>query len=241
MSMLSVPCAGGHQHVRIDGKYTKPGAVYHPQVAERIASCFAPALKKQRVGNEEVQRPKLESVVINDLLLADGWETLAHWFWSKPGHINVLESRAFVALEKRLLDQGGNRRFNVFLDSRVAKGAHAKGRSSALSLRPSLLRSCSYQIAGNLYPAYGFAPTRLNTADAPSRDKEAAPSARFSILEVLSSQEVVTVHSHQFSRAAANWIRLYILACICFCPGAAACAADSTRILPRGIGLSSRP
>ena len=117
-------------------------------------------------------------------------------------------------------------RFNVLLDSRVAKGAHAKGRSAAYSLRPSLLRSCAYQIAGNLHPAYGFAPTRLNTADAPSREKEALPGAKLSVVSALNFEEVATVHSHQFSRAAGNWIRLYLLVCIGLCPGAAASSVD---------------
>ena len=223
---LRVPCPGNHSHVRIEGKYTKASAVYHPQVAAHIAKCFQKAVRRLYSFEEDSSSTRLESIVVNDLLVQDGWSTLADWAWKRTGHINVLESRAFVALERRLLEDGGDRRFVALLDSRVAKGAHAKGRSSALALRPSLLRSCSYQVAGNLYPSYGFAPTRLNTADAPSRDKDFPMPAEASITDALTREEIATLHSHQFSRTAANWIRLYLLVVICLCPGATASAVD---------------
>ena len=97
MARLRVPCPGGHQHVRIAGKYTKPSAVYHPGVAAHIAACFAEALARSDAEADVPEGPRLESLVINDILLQDGWSTLAHWHWRKPGHINILESRAFVA------------------------------------------------------------------------------------------------------------------------------------------------
>ena len=220
MKRLMVPCPGGHQHVRIEGKFTKPSAVYRPGVARCIAQCFAAALRKQGPF-QEPPSSALESVVLNDLLLQGGWSTVADWAWSKPGHINILESRAFVALERRLLDGGGDCRFVALLDSRVAKGAHAKGRSSCHALRPSLLRSCAYQVAGNIHPSFGFAPTRLNTADAPSRDKDFLEPAGHSVLKGFSPGEIATLHARQFSRASANWIRLYLLVVLCLCPGVA--------------------
>ena len=225
MEMLRIPCPGGHSHVRIEGKLTKASAVYHPGVAHRIAECFAKALKSSK-SDDAVSATSLESVVINDLLLQEGWQTFAHWWWSKPGHINIFESRAFVGLERRLLDLGGDRRFTALLDSRVAKGAHAKGRSSSRALRPSLLRSCSYQIAGNIYPSFGFAPTRINTADAPSRDRDFPEAADHSLISALTPEEISSLHSRQFSRANANWIRLCLLVFICLCPGANAVTGD---------------
>ena len=217
-SLLSVPCPGNHRHVKIEGKYTKVSAIYHPGVAKRLAHVFGLALRDHEALSLDSEKPKFESIILNDLLSQDGWSTLTSWEWKKQGHINVLESRAFVALEKKLLDRGGDRRFVALLDSRVAKGAHSKGRSSARALRPSLLRSCSYLVAGNLHPGLGFAPTRLNTADAPSRDKELPLPAHHSILDFLSSSEIAHLHSHQFSKASASWIRLYLLAVIFLCP-----------------------
>lgn len=158
------------------------------------------------------------SVVLNDMLQASGWEVEAEWNWSQPGHINVLESRSLIALYCSLILEGGNLRFPALLDSRVAKGAHAKGRSSARVLRPSLLRGCAYTLAGNLHPSLGFAPTRLNTADAPTRDRDLPVPATLSILDFLSPAQAIDLHSRQFSRGAAGWIRLYILAVACLCP-----------------------
>ena len=181
-----------------------------------IARQIKAALQTQPTEGKDT-RPCHESVVINDILLQPGWETGAAWNWNCPGHINVLEGRSFVSLEKELVRQGGDRRFCALLDSRVAKGAHAKGRSSA-----SLLRSCSYQISGNIHPSYGFAPTRLNTAEAPSRDSELPRPAEVSILDCMTSSKISALHAHQFSRATANWIRLYLLVVICSCPVEAA-------------------
>lgn len=151
MEEMHVPCPGGHHHVKIKGKYTKGSAIYHPGLAEFIAKKLFEALMSKEVA-ADVEAPKLESVFLNDLLSADGWRVLASWSWSKPAHINVLESRSLVELCKYLTLGGGDRRLNALLDSRVAKGAHAKGRSSSTMLRPSLLRSCAYMIAGNLHP-----------------------------------------------------------------------------------------
>ena len=192
MEMLHVPCPGGHSHVRIEGKLTKASAVYHPGVAQRIAECFAKALRGLEV-EDSTSATNLESVVLNDVLLQDGWQTLAHWWWSKPGHINILESRAFVGLEKRLLDLGGD-----------------------------------------TYPSFGFAPTRINTADAPSRDRDFPEAARHSLLSALASEEISSLHSRQFSRATANWIRLYLLVVFCLCPGVGAVTVGrpSSCILP---------
>ena len=189
-------------------------------------------------AEDAVSATSLESVVINDLLLQEGWQTFAHWWWSKPGHINILQSRAFVGLERRLLDLGGDRRFTALLDSRVAKGAHAKGRSSSRALRPSLLRSCSYQIAGNIYPSFGFAPTRINTADAPSHDRDFPEAADHSLISALTPEQISSLHSRQFSRANANWIRLCLLVFICLCPGVSAATVDRhSSCTPPGFGI----
>ena len=219
MQELQIPCPGNHQHVKIEGKLTAASAVYHPNVAKKIAEQFAAALKAKDDEEHLPQKTKLESVVINDLLCQGGWETLAAWDWKQTGHINVLESRAFVGLAKNLVDKGGDRRFTALLDSRVAKGAHGKGRSSSFAMTPSLQKAASYFIAGNLHPSLGFAPTRLNTADAPTRLRELPQSAFHSVIDFLSSSEISSLHAHQFSRASANWIRLYLLVVIIMCPG----------------------
>ena len=161
---LTVRCSGGHRHVRIEGKYTKASAIYAPGVAKLIADCFSKALS-EKIGQEDPSVSGLESVIINDILLSRTWTTTSVWAWKHLGHINVLESHAYVALLNALAKRGGSLRFNAFLDSRVAKGAHGKGRSSARSLKRSLKKASALTIAGNLHPSFGFAPTTLNTAE----------------------------------------------------------------------------
>ena len=152
--------------------------------------------------------------ILND---QSDWRVDAAWFWSQAGHINELESRSLVALFRALVQEGGDSCFSALLDSRVAKGAHAKGRSSARALRPSLLRA--YVLAGNFHPALGVAPTRLNTADAPTRDRPLPGPAEHLILDFLSPQHVASLNSRQFSKGVSGWIRLYILVIFCLCPG----------------------
>ena len=226
MEELQVPCPGSHHHVRIQGKFTKASSTYHPGLAKFLAGKIQQAL----FHKEECEKRRevcIESAVINDLLLKPGWEVLGQGHWKQAGHINVLESRAHVALLKHLVIEGGDIRFNTALDSRVAKGAHAKGRSSARSLKPSLCRAAALTVAGNLHPSLGFAPARPNTADAPTRDRQLPSPASQSILDFLSTDQIAKLHSLQFSRAFSGWIRLYILLAICTCPGLACDVSSS--------------
>ena len=83
--------------------------------------------------------------------------------------------------------------------------------SSAKALGPSLRRAASISVASGLYGSFGFAPTRLNTADDPSREKEIRPSSELSISDCLPAESLQKVHSFQFSRPVAGWIRLFVL------------------------------
>ena len=202
MSRLDVRCKGGHSHLRIEGKFTKPSAVYVQGLADLIADVFAEALDEKT--RREAFGPKvagLESCVINDVLSAGGWRVEHTWSWRYPSHINVYESFSLVSLFKKLAKQGGDCRAVCLLDSRVAKGAHGKGRSSSLALRGSLQKSCSYLIAGNIHPSYGFAPARLNTADAPTRFKSLPTSSDRSLLDFLSESQLAALHSVQLFSA----------------------------------------
>ena len=49
MSALNVPRPGGHIHVRMEGKYTKPSAVYHPKLAEFIVEKIFEALANDQI------------------------------------------------------------------------------------------------------------------------------------------------------------------------------------------------
>eukprot|EP00435_Cladocopium_sp_Y103_P003960 s4316_g1.t1 len=208
---LDLRCRGGHSHLKIEGKYTKASGEYVSGVAERIALAFHRALKQSTGAKKEKSLQGLESVVLDDLLSAGEWRTETFWSWQYPSPINVYESYSLVALLRRLVQEGGDMRFSALLDSRVAKGALAKGRSSSNALRGSLQRACALQLAGNLHPSLGFAPTRLNTADAPTRFSELPKPSKHSICQILSLDILKELHRYQFSKPAANWIRLFIL------------------------------
>ena len=210
--MLSVACPRNHRHIRIEGKLTKPSAVYVPALAKRFAEAFHLALSTQKdEETADVRGPKVESLVLNDILAGGEWRTDLQWFWRVPSHINILESHSYLSLLRLLAQEGGDMRFSALLDSQVAKCSHAKGRSSSVALTPSLRKAAAIQVASGLYGSVGFAPTRLNVADDPTRDVAVRQPAMRSILEGSSLEFIQKLHSLQFSRVSAGWIRLVIL------------------------------
>ena len=88
-----------------------------------------------------------ESVLLNDILCTGEWQCDLVWTWKHATHINLLESNSYVTLLRMLASQGISGRFIALLDSRVAKGCHAKGRSSAKALVSSPQHLHSYQFS----------------------------------------------------------------------------------------------
>lgn len=107
-------------------------------------------------------------------------------------------------------------------------------------------KSAACQLAGNLYPAQSFAPTRLNVADRPTRGKEVREPASFSVLDFLTLEEVRKLHWEKVSKGTAGWIRLCILLSI-LCPSEACGSEQLVGVsalslgLPVASGLSSSP
>lgn len=225
---LTVRCKGGHKHLRIEGKLTKASSVYVPALAEHFARAFYKALR--RIDDQHENEPTvkgLESVAINDVLMSGSWQLEHCWHWKVAAHINVLESNAYLSLLKRLARHESEAlRFVALLDSRVAKGAHAKGRSTSWALGPSLRKAAAVSVGAGLYSSLGFAPTRLNTADDPARDVSIRPSSERSCLRNLSLSQIRALQSVQLSRSAANWVRLWILLSLCDCSDATSLSAD---------------
>ena len=212
--LMDVRCSRSHHHVRVQGKYTKASAVYVKPLAEHIAKCFAKALRS--LLDQEVERPSVghESVTINDLLVARTWTVCRSWRWRRASHINVLEVGSAASLMKESLLARPCTRFTLLLDSLVARGALAKGRSSAVTLVPMLQRCCALQIAGGLQPSYAFAPTRYNTADAPTRDRELPVASKHSLCGILPIERVVDGLRATLTRPLAGWARLALFLCL---------------------------
>ena len=204
-------CTKDHTHVPIAGKYTAPSAVYTPQMAMHLAKAFKKGILQRKRDLFEERRTGEESLLVNDLLLTKRWSEVASWEWKRRPHINVLETGTVETLLEDLTKSGGSRRDNILVDSLVAKGALAKGRSSAFSLSRVLKRSASYQIAGDLYPALSFAPTRWNPSDAPTRDKAMPIPVPHSLSSVLDFSLLRESHSIRLSRHQSNWVRLSLL------------------------------
>ena len=208
---LEVKCPGGHQHLPIQGKYTKPSAIYVPGVARHIAFEFKRSLDKQKL-NQSRDRGHVgfESLLVNDLLCTAKWMQRRVIRWRRKSHINVLELSTAVSL---LEDHGRvepDTRLVGCLDSRVSIGALAKGRSSSTMLQPLCKRSGAIQISSGIYPGWVFGPTRLNIADDPTRSKPVRPPLSHSIfdLDFLNLRELSGV---RLRRPYANWIRLLLL------------------------------
>jgi len=207
-------CDGSHQHVRIEGQYTKKSAIYTDELAEAIACQFDAALtRKLRIEDfKEPQTAGLESPLCNEVLLSAKWRPVSVWTWRRPMHINILETRVVLALMKRLALSTPGIRQVVALDSNVGLSALAKGRSPSYGLRPCVRKTGATVVAGRLYPAYQFAPTRLNPADHPTSDNlipepsQQAWPPEASLEELLDFAEV-----NMLSRPAANWVRLFTL------------------------------
>ena len=133
----------------------------------------------------EVARQGLHNVAVNDLLIAAPWVPKAVWTFSRPMHINVLECLAALKAIKITVLGGGDRRIPIFLDSSVARGALAKGRSSSRQLRKVLLKAAAWLVCGGTYAGYLHAPTSLNTADDPTRSRPIrAPASSSLILDL---------------------------------------------------------
>ena len=75
MTALERRCPGGHEHVKIEGRLTKPSAVYVPALAQNFGRAFEAALRRKRSKEEsEPDVRGVESVLANDLLVSGDWE-----------------------------------------------------------------------------------------------------------------------------------------------------------------------
>ena len=90
-------------------------------------------------------------------------------------HINLAELSAHLREEKRIADLEVSVRVPYGLDSQVALGALVKGRSASPQLTSLLSRSIPTVLGRDIYAGYGFFPSEVNPADAPTRSAEVPP------------------------------------------------------------------
>ena len=137
----------------------------------------------------------------------------------------MLELASLVALLRNIAREEPDARVTALSDSSVAKSALAKGRSTSRALTPALQRAAALQLAFGLYLAIGFAPTRLNTADAPTRFRELPERAAVAIHKAFTVDQCHALAVLKLSRPLASWARIFIVVtCVQRC-GALSAAA----------------
>ena len=88
-------------------------------------------------------------------------------------HINITELAANLREEKRLSVNHSSAKVCYGLDSQVALGSLVKGRSSSAGLNRLLWKSIPTILGADLlYAGYGFFPSPINRADAPTRGQK---------------------------------------------------------------------
>ena len=211
---LHFPCTRDHDHVPIQGKYTKPSATYTDELAATFGHFLSDCLtsKLRKASAHEIKTGGLESVLANDVAITADWKEGSSWFWKGRPHINVLEVSAFGRLCYYLASTSPRQRFVAGLDSNVALCALLKGRSPSYGLRPSLRRICVTLVAGCLYPALHFFPTRINPADHPTRDREIPSVSQRSLCKDFGFSDLFDLaKSSDLRRCSSNWCRLVLL------------------------------
>ncbi|CAE7423072.1 unnamed protein product [Symbiodinium sp. CCMP2592] len=148
-------------------------------------------------------RPGIESICVNDLLASGRWEVEAVLPWRGNSHINVLELASVVALHRRLAIKSADSRVVILVDSQVDL--------TCFGLRYALKRSTSLQVAFGLYFSYGFAPTRLNIADDPTRFAPLRAPAGGKLHEALSLGAWHALSASRLRRPLASWVRLFLV------------------------------
>ena len=74
-------CSRDRQHVRIEGKWTKPSV---DELAATLADAFHRALRKKLCTDRWLNEKKggLENPLCNDVLLSQRWEMVSSWRWT---------------------------------------------------------------------------------------------------------------------------------------------------------------
>ncbi len=177
---LGRPCRGGHAHVPLEGSLTTAASEYPKAFCDQFIALLSDDLSMREdvsdFGSADLDdtlpRRGPESIYINDLAQSLQWRPVFSRRARASAHINLKEMQSLASLLAQIRTKHQMQRFIVLVDSLVVLGACAKGRSPSRPLN-HLLRQMLPDILGySLYPGFHFLPTRLISADAPSRFRE---------------------------------------------------------------------
>lgn len=97
------------------------------------------------------------------------------------------------------------------VDSNVVRCAASKGRSSSRALSPFLCKYGALCLSGGIYFSLPFVPTRLNTSDDPTRDRDVRDPHLLFPIDQLSEDDVEALaRVPGLRRWASNWIRHFV-------------------------------
>ena len=214
LSGLSVRCSKDHEHVVVQGSYTKASATYVPKLAERIAKTLAESVIRLKACTFALDDPPtkgLESQAINSVALSADWKVDSVWSFKRSSHINILEFSVLEKLALSLVQSGRSQRVVSLADSFVVSAAASKGRTSSVGLGPVLRRFNALCVAGGLYVNVPFVPTRLNCSDDPTRDAPLrSPSGSFNVSLWDRKDWYMTASLPKLRRWCSNWVRLIL-------------------------------
>ena len=156
VELLDRRCSRDHPHVRIEGQYTRPSAIYCDGLADALARFFRDHLVAhgRSVEHYELQVGGLEDQISNDLCVGLRWRESASWRWKGSSHVNLLETAATLKLYRSVAFGGGDARFVYLGDSHISRSSLARGRISSSAMRPLLRQASSLCIGSGLYPLY---------------------------------------------------------------------------------------
>ena len=146
----------------------------------------------------------------------DFGEVLRYKFGA-PGHINVLEARAYKTWLKWCAKRHPNSRLVGLIDSRVLLGSAAKGRSASPALCRVLRSALPYVLGCGLYPGGLHVYSAQNRSDGPSRGRPPAPACKAwpSWLQALVRGDTrpfdLVCASASVPRLLGRWLRLLLL------------------------------
>lgn len=212
---ISDRCDGSHEHVHVQGQFTKGSATYVERLSVALADVMCIGIKRLETFDEACsvsEHKGLESQLVNEVALSSAWSLESVWEFRVSSHINLLELSAVVRLVQRLVRKGKACRVVVLVDSNVVRCAASKGRSSSRALTKLLSRLAALCLVGGVYLVLGFVPTRLNPADDPTRDCSLrTPIAGLDIASWDRGDLFGLAEVCKCRRWASNWIRLVLL------------------------------
>ncbi|CAK0850516.1 unnamed protein product [Prorocentrum cordatum] len=173
-------CRGGHMHTVLEGCLTPKAALYPHGFCSELSKLIADHVDGPNPpppAESSAPAGAFEALWLNNYVDSAPWQLHCHRPFRRPLHINLLEIHAACDA----VDEQGPRfsdcKRNLFLDSRVSIGAISKGRSSSTAINKLLRRRAPLQLATGSYVGCHFVPTRLQPADAPSRNLRDPASA----------------------------------------------------------------